>query len=123
VEIVLFLILLIVAILVANGLITYFARVQSEIVVPKTPEQVSQLVHKSFGSLLWRQVDGPGTINYVRRTINDSGMTISVDIVPDSTGTIVQVWMSHCTTRGPFVHGGEIAIGQRRKVIRHVERG
>jgi len=121
-EILIVLVLIVVALFAVLIGTTYFSKVQSEAVVSTSPDRVYDIVTGSFAGLLWRPVDGPGDVNYRRRSINDTGPVISVDIDPDGAGgSVVQVWMSHFTTRGPWVMFAEAAIGQRRKVIRRVQ--
>ncbi|MDT0197332.1 hypothetical protein Q9R30_18455 [Arthrobacter sp. AB6] len=83
------------------------AKREHETVVALSPARARQIVEDSFGKMLWADVSGPGHINKRRRTINDTGATISVVIEPLTDGkTHVTAWMSAWKTQYGMVTSG-----------------
>lgn len=98
------------------------AKRQHETVVTLSPARVQRIVESTFNKTLWADVEGPGVINKRRRTINDTGSTVSIDIgqTPDG-NTHVLAWMSAWVTRYGVVLGTN-AGSLSRKVIQNLEK-
>lgn len=96
------------------------AKRQHETVVTLSPARARQVIESTFSKVFWADVDGPGDINKRRRTVNDSGATVSIDIsqTPDG-NTLVQAWMSAWKTRYGMVASGGWELA--RKVIKKLE--
>lgn len=96
------------------------AKRQHETVVTLSPARVRQIVDSTFSKVLWADADGPGDINKRRRTLNNSGATVSIDINQTADGkTLVQAWMSGWKTRYGMVASGGWELA--RKVINKLE--
>lgn len=96
------------------------AKRQHETVVTLSPARTRQVIESTFSKIFWADVQGPGDINKRRRTPNDSGATISIDIGETADGkTHVQAWMSAWKTRYGLVASG--GSGLAKKVIKKLE--
>jgi len=96
------------------------AKRQHETVVTLSPARARQVIESTFSKVFWADVDGPGDINKRRRTVNDSGATVSIDISQTADGnTLVQAWMSAWKTRYGMVASGGWELA--RKVIKKLE--
>lgn len=101
-----------------NGL----AQRQYETQVPMSPAKAADIAADSFGSFLWKDVPGPGLINKRRRTFNETGPVVSVDVAPlPNGGSHVTVWMSAWTKKGLVILGSDQMIGRKRKIFRLLE--
>lgn len=116
------LILIIVGLLVLTFWLNSSAKRQAETQIKLSTTRAADVVHDSFGTLFWKDVDGPGHVNKRRRTINDTGPVVSIDINElENGGSHVVVWMSHWTTKGPSILGSDEVMRKKRKVIRQLE--
>lgn len=98
------------------------AKQQRETKVKLSTARAADIVEQSFPSLLWADASGPGDINKRRRTMNDSGPVISVDIeaLPDG-ATHVSAWMSGWTSRYGMANLAGSAKRMTRRLIRRLE--
>lgn len=94
------------------------AKVQVQIETDLPLDTAASMVDGAFGKMLWRRVDGPGTMNFQRRMARYPGPVMSIDLTPGPNGTTVEVWMSHWTNVYGMAVGGEFAYVQRRKVLK-----
>ena len=116
------LILIIVGLLILTFWLNNSAKRQEETQVKLSNGRVADIVHQAFGSVFWKDVDGPGDLNKRRRTINDTGPVVSIDINElEGGGSHVVVWMSHWTKKGPSILGSDEVMRKKRKVIRQLE--
>lgn len=120
--IILVLILAIIAILVLSFWMNSSARREVETQVTLSPQHSAEIVENSFSSFIWRDVDGPGEINKRRRSMNDTGVTMSFlfEELPAG-GTEVKIWMSAWTKRGPSIIGSDTVMRVRSKIIKRLE--
>lgn len=96
------------------------AKRQYETVVSLSPARAREVVETAFSKVLWADTSGPGMINKRRRTVNDSGATISVDIGQTADGkTVVQAWMSAWKTQYGMVASNGATVAKR--VIQKLE--
>lgn len=119
-SLILILILILVGLLALSFWNSARVKQQHETVVTLSPARVEQIIESTFSKIFWADVDGPGDINKRRRTINNSGATVSIDINATADGkTLVRAWMSAWQTRYGMVSsgGGELA----RKVIKKLD--
>lgn len=99
---------------------TTLAKRQHETVVSISPARARQVIDSTFGKMFWADVDGPGLINKRRRTINDTGATISIDLTPVADGKLhVTAWMSAWKQRYGIVASGGWPLA--KKVIAKLE--
>lgn len=96
------------------------ARRQDETQSQLSPDRIAQLTAEGFGSMLWKDEQGPGSINKRRRTLNGSGPLISIDVEPVSGGSNVSVWMSEWSSRAGIINFAGTAFFQKRKILRRV---
>lgn len=116
----LILILLIVGLFALGFWQSSLAKRQHETVVSLSPARARQVIESTFSKVFWADTDGPGDINKRRRTVNDSGATISIDIAQTADGkTHVQAWMSAWKTRYGMVASGGWQLA--KKVIAKLE--
>jgi hypothetical protein len=119
-SILLFLILLLVALFALGIWTSARAKKQHETVTSLSPARARQVIEDSFNKVLWADVQGPGDINKRRRTINDSGAVISIDLQPvDGGRTHVTAWMSAWKTKYGMVASGGWALA--KKVISRID--
>ncbi|MEV8358631.1 hypothetical protein [Microbacterium sp. NPDC076895] len=119
-EIIGILLLIIVALFALGIWQTIAAKRQHETVTTLSPARLRALVDDSFGKLFWAETDGPGDLNFRRRTPNGSGATISIDFETTADGkTVVQAWMSHWQSRMGMVASG--GWGMAKKIIRKID--
>lgn len=115
-------VLAVVAAVVWQAIQSSQAKQQLETKVPFSPARAADIVEQCFPGLLWRDWEGPGDINKRRRSANDSGPVVSVDIssLPDGS-THVAVWMSAWRSYAGIANFAGSARGAARKVIRRLE--
>jgi hypothetical protein len=116
-----FLILALVVLFALGYWTTLRATRHHETRVSLSSTQARQIVESSFSNLLWSDVQGPGDVNKRRRTMNNSGATISTKITATQDGrTHVKSWMSDTRTRYGMV--ASIGWPSAKKVITRLER-
>ena len=113
-------ILVILAMYITQFTFGVLARRQDETQSQLSPDRIAQLAAEGFGSMLWKDEQGPGSINKRRRTLNGSGPLISIEIDPISGGANVTVWMSEWSSRAGLINFAGTAFFQKRKILRRV---
>lgn len=117
--------LIVVAIVAFLGVYLWWqsdAKKTHDTVVPISQQRVADAVNQSFNGLLWRDVQGPGHINKMRRAIRGDGPTVSVDIEPAANGgTHVSTWMSAWVTQYGVANFAGAAFRQKKKLLKRVE--
>jgi hypothetical protein len=96
------------------------ARRQDETQSQLSPERIAHLAAEGFGSMLWKDEPGPGSINKRRRTLNGSGPLVSIDVEAISGGSSVSIWMSEWSSRGGIINFAGTAFFLKRKILRRV---
>ncbi|MBY6361513.1 hypothetical protein [Rhodococcoides corynebacterioides] len=99
------------------------ARNQDDLLVASTDDVVLRTVASLFGPL-WKEVDGPGHLNYKARGMGlgvrsfgvQPTMSIDADQTPD--GVQVGVWTSQWTGQGGMVLGVDRVMGHRWRIRR-----
>ncbi|TFB71874.1 hypothetical protein E3O06_11475 [Cryobacterium glaciale] len=116
------LILLIVVILVLSAWLNNASQREVQTQVTLSPQRAADVANTAFNTFTWKDVGGPGDINKRRRTMNDSGPVISIDVADlPSGGSNITVWMSAWTKKGPTIQGSDIVMRQRSKIIKRLE--
>ncbi|MFC7956554.1 hypothetical protein SAMN05444374_1092 [Rhodococcoides kroppenstedtii] len=99
------------------------ARNQEDFLVASTDEVVLRAVASLFGPL-WKQVDGPGQLNYKARGmglgVRSFGVqpTMSIDAEQFPEGVQVSVWTSHWINQGGMVIGVDRIMAHRWRIRR-----
>lgn len=76
------------------------AKVQRELETDLSGQDALVAVVSAFPRVLWKEVDGPGTVNMKRRAWRDEGPTVSIDVYEGpASGSTVHCWMSEWSSR------------------------
>lgn len=118
----LLLVLALIGLFVWQIIVTSQAKQQRETKVKLSPARVADIAEQCFPGLLWKDWQGPGDINKRRRSANDSGPVVSVDISRLADGsTHVTVWMSAWHSKFFFANFAGSAKGMAKKIISRLE--
>lgn len=103
-----------------NIWLTIIAKREYETVTSLSLPRLRALVDDSFGKLLWEEIDGPGDLNFRRRSVTGRGATISIAFETTADNKIaVEAWMSAWTSR----YGLVVSSGwwMSKKIIRKID--
>ena len=96
-----------------NIWLTIVAKREYETVTSLSLPRLHALVEDSFGKLLWEEIDGPGDLNFRRRSVTGRGATISISFEATADNkTAVGAWM---LGRRVTAWSSAVAGGCRRK--------
>lgn len=116
-----------VAVLTASVIFSAGARKQVDTYVKAPYDHVIDAVQDHFGSVWWREVDGPGDLNYRVRgfglsSVGSGRPVISIKIAGMDNGNIsVAAWMSSWSQRMGIVGCCDRVYFKRRKLIQKIE--
>lgn len=97
------------------------AREQVSISTDLSRAEARDIIERSFGRLLWKNVSGPGEVNKQRRVAKGEGPVLSIDLEHRPGGVEVQIWMSSWQSLWGMALGGEFAYFQKKKLLRRFD--
>jgi len=114
-------IIVVVAILAAIISIRVIATQQADMRTPLSPDEARMIIDGYFRPAIWNRVSGPGQLN-MKPKLRAHAPTLSVDVVPDGTGTRVSAWTSAYTTQyGIAMYHGGLMIRKRRGLVKRLQ--
>ena len=114
--------------LVVLAVLGLLARREHAVVITGVPlEEVGNVVYRSAKGMMWASEDGPGDLNFRRRTPikirGTTGPTLSVQFHDREDGSVeIRLWMSAWSSVWGIASGGESIMFRRWKVSRAVRR-
>jgi hypothetical protein len=83
-----------------------------------SPEEAARAVSQGVGGM-WKPVDGRGQLNFKQR-LKRGAPTISVDLVPDTQGCRVDIWVSAWEGKWGLMNHGGSAWRKKNAIARMV---